>query len=106
MRYHKHKYAIESSMDACHLHKLEGLTETLFGFGKLHIHAFYGATSYLNHSHRYSGLTGFPVKTANGHIHRMENILEPTLKHQHKYSGYTTEEVSYSSSYVPGKASY
>jgi len=39
-----------------------------------------------------------PVKTENGHIHRMEGVLEFNNLHEHGYDGYTFEEISYFSS--------
>jgi len=60
--------------------------------------------SYNDHTHYFSGITGIPVKTTNGHIHRMEGVLELNNNHTHKFSNYTSEEISYTKGKVQIKA--
>jgi len=48
----------------------------MIGIEAFHIHAYYGISSYNGHTHYFSGFTGLPIKTENGHIHRIEGILE------------------------------
>ncbi|HHW30839.1 MAG TPA: hypothetical protein GXX20_04065 [Clostridiaceae bacterium] len=92
---HKHKYKFESEYSNGHPHKLVGYASHMLGVNNLHFHFFYGVSSYNDHTHYFSGITGIPIKTENGHIHKMEGILESSLDHEHKFRGYTFEEVSY-----------
>jgi len=55
-------------------------------------------SNYITHTHYFSGITSLPIKTDNGHIHRMEGILEYNDFHKHKFRGYTFEDVGYTSS--------
>jgi hypothetical protein len=104
MRSHIHCYKIESKKRNIHNHKLSGYVDGMIGFNNLHFHFFYGVSSYLDHTHYFSGLTGMPVKTEKGHIHKMEGMLESNGFHSHSFSGYTSEEVSYISGILFGKA--
>lgn len=67
----------------------------MIGFYSFHFHFYYGVCSYNNHTHYFSGVTGMPVKTENGHIHRIEGVLELNFMHIHGYEGYTQEDISY-----------
>jgi hypothetical protein len=98
MRFHLHKYKIETEIIKGHKHRLFGYAGNMLGLESFHFHFFYGVCSYDNHTHYFSGVTGMPVKTENGHVHRMDGILETNISHQHSYDGYTTEEISYFSS--------
>lgn len=92
---HIHKYKFECEKSSMHSHKMNGCTENIIGFSLFHFHYFFGITSYDNHTHYYAGITSLPVKTENGHIHRIEGILEINDMHEHKYSNYTFEDVEY-----------
>lgn len=98
MRFHLHKYRFESEMVNGHRHKLFGYAGNMLGLNSFHFHFFYGVCSYDNHTHYFSSMTGMPVKTENGHVHKMEGILESNVKHMHKYEGLTNEDISYFSS--------
>lgn len=95
MHTHIHKYQFESKDANFHKHKILGYTEHTIGINTLHIHTFYGISSYRGHTHCFSGFTGFPIRTENGHIHKMEGYLEPSKMHQHIFCNYTDEEISY-----------
>jgi len=58
----------------------------MIGIEAFHIHAYYGISSYNGHTHYFSGFTGLPIKTENGHIHRIEGILE-SLQITNMYTG-------------------
>jgi hypothetical protein len=92
---HMHKYKFESDVVNCHPHRLTGYASHMLGVHGLHFHFFYGVSSYNNHTHYFSGITGMPVKTENGHVHKMEGVLEFNSQHEHGFLGYTFEEVSY-----------
>lgn len=98
MRFHLHKYKLESTSTRGHKHRLIGYTGNMIGLRNFHFHFFYGVCSYDNHSHYYSGITGMPVKTENGHIHKIEGAIEADYQHTHKYQGYTFEDISYTAS--------
>jgi hypothetical protein len=98
MRFHLHKYKIESECARGHKHKIFGYAGNMLGLDNFHFHFFYGVCSYENHTHYFSGITGMPIKTDNGHIHKMDGILEVNSMHQHHYEGFTSEEISYFSS--------
>lgn len=95
MIFHIHKYKFESELDKGHKHRLLGYAGSMIGIGNFHFHYFYGISSYCNHTHYFSGITGMAVKTENGHMHRMEGILEYNNLHDHHFSGYTFEDISY-----------
>ncbi|MCX8131787.1 MAG: YmaF family protein [Clostridia bacterium] len=92
---HIHKYKLECENSDNHTHRMVGCTENLIGFSSFHFHYYYGITSYNNHTHYYTGITGLPIKTENGHIHRIEGLLEVNNMHDHKYTSSTSEDVEY-----------
>lgn len=94
MKSHMHKYKFECRMENGHTHILTGYASGMLGIGSFHFHYYYGVSSYRSHTHYFSGFTGMPVKTENGHIHRMEGILEYNDMHEHIYKGYTSEDIS------------
>lgn len=97
MNSHMHKYKFDCNVVNGHNHKLLGYAGNMIGIDGFHFHCYYGVTSYNNHTHYFSGITGLPIKTENGHVHRMEGLLESNSLHEHKFSGYTLEDISYSS---------
>jgi len=99
MKPHLHKFNFESGDSAGHKHKIAGYTDNKVGINTFHFHFFYGISSYSSHTHYFSGVTGLPVKTENGHIHKLEGIFEQNNMHNHKFNGYTFEDVAY----TPGK---
>lgn len=104
MRYHIHKFKFDSEKTNFHKHKIMGIANNMVGIKGFHFHFFYGVSSYSNHTHYFSGITGLPIKTENGHIHKMESILELNNSHEHRINGYTFEEISYISGKVFGEA--
>jgi len=104
MNYHTHKYKFECKTLNGHKHKISGYSENLLGINNFHLHHFYGTSSYSNHTHYFSGITGLPIKTENGHIHKMEGALELNNAHEHKFNGHTFEEISYVSGQMHGEA--
>ncbi len=98
MRSHSHKFRFDCSIENGHNHMLLGYAGAMLGLGSLHFHFYYGVSSYRNHTHYFCGITGMPIKTENGHIHRMEGLLENNDLHEHKYKGYTHEDISFISS--------
>ncbi len=97
MNIHLHKYRIECKAENGHNHRICGTTEKMIGINSFHIHYFCGISSYNNHTHYYSAFTGLPVKTENGHIHKIEGVLESNAMHEHSYNSYTFEDVAYMS---------
>lgn len=95
MNSHLHEFRIDSSIVNGHRHKVIGYTEATVGFNMLHFHYFWGICTYSGHTHYFSGFTGLPIRTDNGHIHRIEGILELNNCHEHSFSGFTHEEVHY-----------
>lgn len=95
MVYHAHKYKLDSAMTKGHNHRLLGYTDCSIGLNFLHFHFFYGVCSYNDHTHYYSGFTGIPIKTENGHIHKIEGILQTNIHHKHPFSSYTFENIEY-----------
>jgi len=95
MNPHLHKYNFECEAVAGHKHRMIGYTDNRLGVNMVHFHFLYGISSYNSHTHYFSGITGLPIKTENGHIHRIEGILESNNMHEHKYCGYTFEDVAY-----------
>lgn len=95
MKSHVHKFRLECSIVNGHYHRLLGYAGSMLGLERLHFHFYYGVSSYMDHTHYFCGITGFPVKMENGHIHRMEGLLESNSRHEHKYKGYTSEDISY-----------
>ena len=97
MNPHMHKYKLECFTSKEHKHKLAGYTDGMIGINAFHFHYFNGISSYKNHTHYYAGMTGFPIRTENGHKHKIEGILETNNLHDHKYSSFTYEDVAYHS---------
>lgn len=95
MKSHVHKFRFDCRIENGHNHRLLGYAGAMLGLERLHFHFYYGVSSYSNHTHYFCGITGMPVKTENGHIHRMEGLLENNALHEHKYKGYTSEDISY-----------
>lgn len=104
MNSHVHYFKFDSKTKKGHKHKIVGYAENTLGTNSFHFHFFYGVSTYSNHTHYYSGITGMPVKTENGHIHKMEGILESNDLHEHMFRGLTFEEISYISGKACGKA--
>lgn len=92
---HVHKYKFESATANNHKHNIIGRTDSMMGFGALHFHYFCGVCCHNGHSHYYSGITSLPTKTENGHVHKIEGILEINNLHEHAFSSYTFEEIEY-----------
>jgi hypothetical protein len=92
---HLHRFEIKSDFSGIHFHYIKGYVKNNLGMGKMHIHIYSGVSPIEDHSHIFSGITGPPVKTENGHIHKISGILQTANGHVHKYSGYTFEDVSY-----------
>lgn len=95
MQTHVHKYNFESKETDFHKHKILGYTNHTIGINTLHFHTFHGISSYRGHTHYFSGFTGLPVRTENGHIHKMEGCLETSQMHHHIFCSYTDEEIAY-----------
>jgi len=95
MKSHMHKFKFDCRLSDGHNHRLLGYASGMVGIGSFHFHFYYGVSSYRNHTHYFCGVTGMPHKTENGHIHKMEGILEYNDSHEHVYKGYTFEEISY-----------
>ncbi len=93
---HMHSYKIESMAIDKHCHILMGYTESTVGTDRFHFHFYSGVSTYTDHTHYFSGITGLPIKTENGHIHKIEGLLKSNKLHEHKYIGNTHEEISYS----------
>jgi hypothetical protein len=98
MGYHKHRFKFDCKIAQGHDHRLMGYAGNKLGAGKWHIHFYYGVTSYRSHTHYFCGITGMPIKTENGHIHRMDGRLESNSLHTHEYCGYTSEDITTASS--------
>lgn len=92
---HIHKYKFDSKAERGHTHKILGYAGGMVGINSIHFHFFHGVSSYNDHTHYFSGITGMPIKTENGHIHKMDGVLENNRLHEHFYNGYTFEEISY-----------
>jgi hypothetical protein len=92
---HIHKYKFDCEISAGHNHRMSGHTENLIGISVFHFHYFYGISSYNNHTHYYAGITSLPIKTENGHIHRIEGIMEINDLHEHRFENYTFEDIEY-----------
>ena len=92
---HTHRYRFECEETEFHKHRLHGHTDYMIGINVLHFHYFCGISSYNNHTHYFSGITGLPIKTENGHIHRIEGFLESNNTHEHKFSDFTFEDIEY-----------
>lgn len=97
MGFHLHKYKFNCQSSKGHSHRMIGYAGNMIGIGSFHFHFYFGVSSYDNHTHYFSGITGLPVKTENGHIHRMEGVLESNSLHEHEFKGYTFEDISYHS---------
>ena len=92
---HYHEYKFDCNSTNEHKHKLHGFTCYMIGVSFLHFHVYYGMSNYMGHTHYYSGITGMPIKTENGHIHKMSGFLETNESHEHKYNSYTFGNVGY-----------
>ena len=92
---HFHKFKMDSKNSCGHDHAITGYAGNMIGINSLHCHMFWGISSYRSHTHYFSGMTGMPIKTENGHIHKMEGMLEMNDSHEHGFTGNTFEEVSY-----------
>lgn len=92
---HLHKYKFKSEAANGHKHNVYGRTDYMIGINAFHFHHFIDVSSYDGHTHYYSGITGFPIKTEFGHIHKIEGILEFNIYHEHKFSNYTFEDIQY-----------
>lgn len=95
MKFHLHRYKFECQITEGHNHRLLGYAGNMLGVGNFHFHIFYGVSSYRNHTHYFYGITGMPIKTESGHVHRMEGILESNSLHEHEFKGFTSEDISY-----------
>ncbi|MCX7708578.1 MAG: YmaF family protein [Clostridia bacterium] len=95
MNLHQHEFKIECESVNNHTHRVLGYTESTIGVNLFHFHHFWGICTYNGHTHYFSGFTGLPAKTSNGHVHKIEGILELNNGHEHKFSGFTFEEVQY-----------
>ena len=95
MKFHMHKYKFECQYINGHCHRLIGYAGNMLGVKSFHFHLYYGVSSYDNHTHYFYGITGMPIITENGHIHRMDGLLECNNMHEHKFKGYTGEDISY-----------
>jgi regulatory protein YycH of two-component signal transduction system YycFG len=98
MNSHLHKYRFDSEISqesGGHSHIISGRTDYMIGVGGFHFHYFYDISSYNGHTHYYSGITGLPVKTENGHVHKMDSLLEINNSHEHTFSSFTFEEIEY-----------
>lgn len=104
MKYHIHNYRVDCEIAGGHKHTVSGYCESMIGVRALHFHVFYGVSSYADHTHYFSGMTGMPIKTENGHIHKMEGSLEFSREHAHDFKGHTFEEISYISGKALGRA--
>lgn len=104
MNNHMHKYKFDTTESGHHKHTLSGYTDYMLGINNFHIHYYFGISSYLGHTHYYSGITGLPVKTENGHVHKMEGMVETNTLHEHKYSNQTHEDTAYIQNGLSGEA--
>ncbi|HEX3029944.1 MAG TPA: YmaF family protein [Clostridia bacterium] len=104
MNSHIHRYKFESKTLCEHKHRLVGHTEGTIGINIFHIHSFYGISSYNGHTHYFSGFTGLPIKTQNGHVHKIEGVLEQNNRHEHEFSSLTFEEIAYYKDTAPREA--
>lgn len=95
MNPHMHKYKFESDLSNGHKHRLTGYCDGMIGINSFHFHFFNDISSYKNHTHYYSGITGFSIKTENGHKHRIEGFLEANNGHEHKFKSFTNEDITY-----------
>ncbi|HHV60204.1 MAG TPA: hypothetical protein GXX49_07975 [Clostridiaceae bacterium] len=94
---HIHDFKFDAEISNCHTHSVAGYTDCMLGVNALHFHYFSGISTYKNHTHHFSGYTGPPIKTENGHVHKISGYLESRSFHSHKFNNYTYEEVSYNS---------
>jgi len=90
-----HEFRFDTDPSNSHTHRLVGYTDYMFGIGSLHFHFYCGTTSYLTHTHYFTGTTGLPIKTSRGHIHKMQGYVETNNYHKHKYSNFTFEDCAY-----------
>lgn len=93
MSTHLHRYKSDSEIAKGHKHNIYGQTDYMIGINSFHFHYYYEISSYNGHTHYYSGITSLPIKTINGHIHKIEGMLEFNNNHQHKYNIFTFEDV-------------
>lgn len=95
MSTHVHKFKFNSEISIGHAHTLFGRTDYMIGINSFHFHYFYEICSYTGHTHYYSGITSLPVKTLNGHVHKIEGILEFNNNHDHCFNNFTFEDIEY-----------
>lgn len=101
---HIHRYRFECESKNGHKHIMTGYTERMIGFDSFHFHVYYGISSFLGHTHYYSGMTGLPVRTENGHIHKLAGKLEINETHEHAYKNVTYEDAAYTGKKLNGEA--
>ncbi|MDD4496272.1 MAG: YmaF family protein, partial [Eubacteriales bacterium] len=80
---HLHRFELKSDFSGIHFHYIKGYVKSNIGMGKMHVHVYSGVTPAEDHSHNFSGITGPPVKTENGHIHKISGILQRSAGHIH-----------------------
>lgn len=95
MIHHRHKFEIDSTMNHLHYHRVTGITEPGVGISFYHFHRFSGISNYHQHTHIISGHTSPPIKTENGHMHKINCKLKQSQRHSHNLNGYTFEEIEY-----------
>lgn len=98
LKVHLHMFEVECERSAIHSHTIKGYVKNTFGVGTFHFHYYFGVSSYLDHTHYFSGFTGKAIQTENGHIHKMVGSLEKANGHCHRFKGYTYEDTAY----IPG----
>lgn len=98
---HLHRFKFDGKISNNHKHRMLGYTDNMIGLYSFHLHYFYGISSYNGHTHYFSGMTGLPIKTENGHVHKIEGVMEHNCMHDHKFSDLTFEDIEY----IPGKRS-
>ena len=59
---HLHKFEVECSYSGIHMHTIKGYVKNIFGIGRFHFHFYYGVSSYLDHTHYFTGITGIPIQ--------------------------------------------
>ena len=95
LNFHLHRFEVKSDFSGIHFHVLKGYVRNNLGLEILHFHTCSGTTPVSDHAHFFSSITGPPMKTQNGHIHKLSGVLQETSGHLHKFSGLTDENISY-----------
>ena len=85
---HTHYFKVDSKIVRGHFHHVTGYTEYVIGTESFHFHLYIGISTYTDHTHNYSGITGLPIKSENGHYHKIQGMLECAAEHEHKFKGY------------------